>query len=394
MIVTADVVVIGGGVMGTSSAFQLAQRGLKVILVEKTYLAGGTTGKSSAIIRQHYSNEITARMALHSLRVFQNFSEVVGGEAGFRPVGFIVLAAAHQRAGLEANVTLQRGLSINTGMLSPEELREMAPGLSDPESVVAAYEPEGGYADPTLTVNAFGQAARRLGADLWLGVEVTGLHLENGRVNRVSTTRGDIAAGAVVNTAGPWAARVARLAGVDMPIQPCRVQVSFFEPPPDQNPAPYVFADFPNAIYFRPETGGHTLVGSLDPDEAAHHADPDHYNEQVDFEFVMESGTHLARRFVCMERGRSRKGYAAIYDVTPDWHPVIDETPPGSRIFTAAGHSGHGFKLAPAVGLMVADLVTGDKTDSAPALDPAMFRLDRFARGQLVRGRYEYSIAG
>ncbi len=195
----------------------------------------------------------------------------------------------------------------------------------------------------------------------------------------------------MVNTAGPWGARVARMAGVDLPIQPCRVQVSFFAPPPDQQPAPFVFADFPNAVYFRPETGGHTLVGSLDPAEANHHADPDRYNEQVDFDFVVDSGTRLARRFACMERGVSHKGYAAIYDVTPDWHPVIDETPPGSGFFTAAGHSGHGFKLAPAVGRMVADLVTGKKTEG---LDPAMFRLARYSSGQSVRGRYEYSIAG
>jgi sarcosine oxidase subunit beta len=145
---TADVVVIGGGIMGTSAAFRLAERGLKVVLVEKSYLAGGSTGKSSAIIRQHYSNELTARMALYSLRVFQNFAEVVGGECGFRPVGFIVLASAAQRAGLEANVALQRGVGIQTRLLSTDELREIASGLAEPEAVSAAYEPEGGYSSP------------------------------------------------------------------------------------------------------------------------------------------------------------------------------------------------------------------------------------------------------
>lgn len=388
---TADVVVIGGGVMGTSAAFRLAQRGLSVVLVEKNFLAGGSSGKSSAIIRQHYSNELTARMALHSLRVFQNFSEVVGGESGFRPIGFVLLASRDQQAGLKANVALQRGLGINTCLLSPEALHEIAPGLAEPESVMAAFEPEGGYADPALTVNAFGEAARRLGADIWLDTEVTGLHLENGRMCRVATTRGEISAGAVVNTAGPWGARIARMAGVVLPIQPCRVQVSFFASPPDERPAPFVVADFANGIYFRPETGGHTLVGSLDPAEADHHADPDRYNEQVDFEFVVDSGSRLSRRFTCMERSLSRKGYAAIYDVTPDWHPIIDETPPGSGFFNAVGHSGHGFKLAPAVGMMVADLVTGNTTEG---LAPAMFRLARYDNGESVRGRYEYSIVG
>lgn len=389
--ITSDVVIIGGGIMGTSAAFRLAERGLKVTLVEKSHLAGGTTGKSSAIVRQHYSNEITARMALSSLRVFQNFSEIVGGECGFRPVGFVVLAAAKDAEGLRANVALQQSIGINTRLLSKEELRELAPGMDDYDSVAAAYEPEGGYADPSLTVSSFGEAARRLGAIIMQETEVIALRMEGDRVCGVVTGKGEISAGAVVNAAGPWGARLARMAGIDLPIQPCRVQVSFFQPPPDDAPAPFVFADFENTVYFRPETGGMTLIGSLDPSEAAHRADPDAYNERVDFEFVEDMGTRLAKRFPCMERSESRGGYAAIYDVTPDWHPVIDEPLPGSRFFVAAGHSGHGFKLGPAVGVMTADLVTGQTTEG---LDPSPFRLARYAENKPVRGRYEYSIAG
>jgi glycine/D-amino acid oxidase-like deaminating enzyme len=215
--------------------------------------------------------------------------------------------------------------------------------------------------------------------------------MNGGRVQGVVTTRGEIGAGVVVNAAGPWAARVARMAGIDLPIQPCRVQVAFFAPPADGRPTPLVFADFPNVTYFRPETGGLTLIGSVDPSEANNHADPDRFNERVDLEFVADMGTRLARRFPAMERGESRGGYAAIYDVTPDWHPVIGEVPPGSGFFVAAGHSGHGFKLGPAVGVMVADLVTGQKTEG---LDPSLFRFSRFREGKPVRGRYEYSIAG
>lgn len=387
----ADVVIVGGGIMGASATFQLARRGLKVTLVERTFLAGGTTGKSSAIVRQHYSNEATARMALYSLRVFQNFVEIVGGECGFTQTGFVVLASVDQREGLEANVALQRGVGIDTRVISTEELREIAPDIADPESVVAAYEPESGYADPSATVNSLGAAARRHGATIMQDTEVTGVLMDGGRVRGVATTRGEIGAGAVVNTAGPWAGRVAHTAGIDLPIQPCRVQVAFFAPPPDGRPAPLVFADFPNVTYFRPETGGLTLIGSVDPSEANNHADPDRFNERVDLEFVADMGTRLARRFPTMERGESRGGYAAIYDVTPDWHPVIDEAPPGSGFFVAAGHSGHGFKLGPAVGVMVADLVTGQKTEG---LDPSLFRFSRFTEGKPVRGRYEYSIAG
>ncbi len=388
---TADVVVIGGGVMGASTAFRLAERGLKVTLVEKSFLAGGSTGKSSAIVRQHYSNEVTARMALFALRIFQNFSEIVGGESGYTPVGFVVIASSKEREGIAANVALQKRVGINTRLLSPEELREVAPGMAEPELVVAAYEPEGGYADPTLTVTSFSEAAKRKGATILQETEVIDIKMEGGRVKGVVTNRGEIAAGAVVNTAGPWGARVARMVGIDLPITPCRVQISLFEPPPNEKPAPHVFADFPNVTYFRPETGGLTLVGSIDPVEANDHADPDSYNERVDFEFVADSGMKLARRFPCMERGASRGGFSGIYDVTPDWHPVIDEAPAGSGFFVAAGHSGHGFKLSPAVGVMVADLVTGQRTEG---LDPTLFRFARYAEGKPVRGRYEYSISG
>ena len=388
---TTDVVIIGGGIMGTSTAFRLAERGLKVTLVEKSYLASGTTGKSSAIVRQHYSNEITARMALYSLRIFQNFADIVGGDCDFRPVGFVALAAAKDAEGLRANVVLQQSVGINTRLLSPEELCEIAPGMADGDSVAAAYEPEGGYADAPATTNAFGEAARRLGAIILQETEVIGIKLESGRVQSVVTNRGEISARAVVNTAGPWGARLARMAGIDLPIQPCRVQVSLFTPPPDGSLAPHVFADFPNVTYFRPETGGMTLIGSLDPSEADHRADPDAYNERIDFEFVVDMGTRLAKRYPCMERGDSRGGYAAIYDVTPDWHPVIDEPLPGSGFFVAAGHSGHGFKLSPAVGVMVADLVTGQTT---AGLDPSPFCLARYTENKPVRGRYEYSIAG
>jgi glycine/D-amino acid oxidase-like deaminating enzyme len=181
------------------------------------------------------------------------------------------------------------------------------------------------------------------------------------------------------------------MAGIDLPIQPCRVQVALFAPPPDDQPAPYVFIDFPNGTYLRPETGGLVLAGSVDPIEATFHADPDQYNERVDFDFVSDTGARLARRFPSIERSESRGGYAGVYDVTPDWHPVIDEAPPGSGFFIAAGHSGHGFKLGPAVGVMVADLVTGQQT---AGLAPAPFRLSRYAEGALIRGQYEYSIAG
>jgi sarcosine oxidase subunit beta len=386
-----DVIVIGGGIMGTSSAFQLAERGLKVALLEKKSIGEGPSGQSSAIIRQHYSNELTARMALHSLRVFQSFDEQVGGECGFKHTGFVVLVEDKDRAGLEANIALQRQVGINTELLQPESLREIVPAMATIDLVAAAYEPESGYADPYLTVNAYAQAARRRGASVFPDTEVTAIRFQGDRAEGVDTRQGRFDAPVILNTSGSWGAQVARMAGVEVPINACRVQVAFFRRPPGHEAEHPVVGDFVNAVYFRPETGQLTLVGLIDPEEANAVVDPDNYNERLDADFVLEVGERLVRRYPAMELGQSTGGFASLYAITPDWHPIIDEVPAGSGFFVCAGFSGHGFKLGPAVGVMVADLLTGEST---PRFDPRLFRFSRFEEGDLVRGQYEYSIVG
>lgn len=390
---TFDAIIIGAGIMGCSTAFQLAQRGLKVAVLEKGNVGAGSTGKSSAIIRQHYSNELTARMALYSLRVFQNFDAAVGGRAacGFTRTGFVALVAAKDRAGLEANVALQQRVGIRTELLSPESLRELMPGVETGDLVAAAYEAESGYADPYLTVNAYAQAARRHGAKIFLETEVTGIRFSGGRVVGVDTPAGPFDAPLVLNCAGPWGARVAKMAGLEAPINSCRVQVAFFRRPAGYEAAHPVVADFIRATYFRAETGQLTLVGLVDPAEADAVVDPDNYNEQLDRDFVLDIGERLVGRYPPMERSQSTGGYAALYAITPDWHPIVDEAPAGSGCYICAGFSGHGFKLGPAVGLMAADLLTGA---SQPEFDAHLFRFSRYAENEPVRGQYEYSIAG
>ena len=388
---TFDAIIIGAGIMGCSAAFQLAQRGLKVAVLEKENIGAGSTGKSSAIIRQHYSNELTARMALCSLRAFQNFDEQVGGESGFTKTGFVAVVAAKDHPGLEANVALQRRVGIQTELLSPEALREIMPGLETTDLVAAAYEPESGYADPNLTVNAYANAARRLGAKILLDTEAIGLRFAGDKVVGVDTPGEKFDAPRVLNCAGPWGAHVAKMAGIEAPINACRVQVAFFRRPSGHEAPHPVVVDFIHASYFRSETGGLTLVGLVDPAESNAIVNPDNYNEQISSGFVLDVGERLVRRYPAMERSQSTGGYAALYAVTPDWHPVVDELPAGSGFFTCAGFSGHGFKLGPAVGVMVADLITGE---SKPEFDPHLFRLNRYTENDPVRGQYEYSIAG
>ncbi len=388
---TFDAVVIGGGIMGCATAFELAKRGATVAIVEKRALASGSTGRSSAIVRQHYSNETTARMALHALGVFRDFEERVGGGCGFVPCGFLVLVPESDRAGLEANVALQREVGIDTRVLSTEELREVLPDAASADLVAAAWEPGSGYADPHRTATSFAEAAKRLGASLFLGHEVTGIRFAAGKVVGVDTPHERLDAPIVVNCAGPWGARVAALAGLDVPVSACRAQVAIFgRPEGHRGPHPVVL-DFAHASYFRPETGDLMLVGLIDPAEAEDVVDPDDYPEHSDGSFDLDVGQRWIARCPAMETASARRGYAGLYAVTPDWHPVIDEVPAGSGHFLCTGFSGHGFKLGPAVGLLTADLVTGEPS---PTFDPRMFRLSRFAEGDPVRGRYAYSITG
>lgn len=388
---TFDVIIIGGGIMGCCSAYELARRGLSVGVIDKGTIGEGPTGKSSAIIRQHYSNELTARMALYSLRVFQNFEERVGGVCGFTETGFLVLVDAKDRQGLEANIALQQSLGIQTEILEDDALGEIMPDIFTGDLLAVAYEPESGYADPYLTVNAYANAARREGARIIQNTRVIGIDFSRGLVTGVQTQEGFFSSPIVINCCGAWGAQVAAMAGLQVPINSCRVEVAFFRRPKGHERPHPVVADFINATYFRSETGGQTLVGLIDPSEAEAIVDPDDFREYMDDAFLLEVGNRLVNRYPAMDQSMSTGGYASLYAITPDWHPIIDEALPGSGFYICSGFSGHGFKLGPAVGMIVAEMITGA---SAPHFDPRLFRISRFDEGDPVSGGYEYSIVG
>ena len=387
---TSDVIIVGAGLIGCATAFHLAQRGVKVTVLEKSTIGAGGTGRSSAIVRQHYSNELTARMALHGLHVFQDFDERVGGSCDFRNTGWVTIAAATDLSGMMANVELLQSYGIKTEIISVEDLAIMVPGLDTGDSAAVVYEPESGYADPHLTLMGYADAARRHGATIVQGTTVTGVRFEGDKVVGVDTDGDQYDAPIVINCAGPWGAQVAAMAGVTAPITCSRVQVAVFRRPAEYTAHPVVM-DFVNGIYLRPETGNISLVGSIDPAEADDVVDPDDFAEHATTEFLLEMGEQFIKRYPPMDSAECLDGYASIYSITPDWHPIIDEVPEGSGSYICSGFSGHGFKLAPAVGLMTADLIT---KESDPEFSTHMFRYGRFAEGDLVRGQYEYSIAG
>ena len=383
---TAEVVSIGGGVTGASTAFHLTRRGVRnVTLVDKGTIASGGTGRSSACVRQHYSTAETCRMIRYSLDFFLNFAERVdGASCGFRHTGYLLGVDDKMRAPMEASVALQRATGIDTRLVSPVEMRELEPRLRTEDLVAGCYEPGSGYCNPVETAQGFARAARAAGARILEDTAVSGLLLDGDRVRGVRTSAGEILAPVVLNAAGLWSAPVAAMAGVALPIHVCRHKINIVSwPEADRRPHPMVY-DFVTNIYTRPELGEHILVGGLDAEESRDAADPDAYKEGVSLDESTDALARVSHRFPVLGNGHIARGYAGCFDVTPDWHPILDRVGP-EGYHVAAGFSGHGFKLSPAVGNMVATLIV-DGPGGHP--DLPTFRLSRFAEGKPIRGTY------
>ncbi len=387
---TSDVVIIGGGINGVALAHTLAGRGISVAVLERNAIASGPTGRSCGVIRQHYSHEVTARLALESLATFENFAETVGGDCDFRQTGFIMAVGPDREDGLRNNVSLQQRVGIDTRLISAQEVREMVPGMNTDGIALAAYEPRSGYADAHATSMSYAASARGLGADIHTGVEVERLLVGGGRVVGVETTSGErFGADSVVIAAGPWSPGLARMCGLELPIRPHRVQIGVFEAAPGHEPR-HIFIDTALGMYHRPESGSMMLVGSVETAEAdGTIPGPDNYAETADPERMEAYVERLLQRFPPMRDGRFHSGYASLYDVTPDWQPIVDAVPGTDGLFCVAGSSGHGFKLAPAVAEMAANLVT-------LCADPEpLFSFGRFGANETAPGSYpEHNILG
>jgi sarcosine oxidase subunit beta len=389
---TTDFIVVGGGITGTSAAYQLARRGYRVTLLEKRYLAAGGTGRTVGLVRQHYSNETTARMALRSLQVWRDFDQVVGGDVGWMQTGALFIVGPHDLEGLKANIALQKQVGIHVEYLDAQAVHTLAPYLNVDDIGGAAYEPDSGCADGAMAANAYATRAQAFGATILQDVEVTAICSDGARITGVETTQGDYSAPVVINAAGPWGARLALGLGYNTPVEVSRHQVAAFQRPESLATPQHPFiGDFVQGFYLRPETGRLTLSGSLEVSEAVNKVDPDHFAETVDMEFNLDMAERTEHRVPAMCDAEIRKGWAGLYDVTPDWHPIIGRMPGLEGFICAFGWSGSGFKMGPVVGEMIADLATGDRQCS---IDPHLFRFERFAAGDLVTGRYSYSIMG
>jgi glycine/D-amino acid oxidase-like deaminating enzyme len=382
---TADIVVIGAGINGASTAYNLAKRGAKrVLLLERYVVASGGTGKSAAVIRQHYSNPELVRMVRRSVEVFAHFDQAIGGDCGFVPCGWAFLVPPYASEGFAHNLEMQRGLGVDTREITREDLLEIEPRLRLDGVDRIAYEPGSGYADPHATTCAYVARFRDLGGEVRQMTAVSGLIVEGGAVRGVRTATGDISAGAVVDAAGPWAHHVARWAGVDLPIRVTREEEIVFETAMAGGPPRLVFSDMAEAIYYRPDGRTRTLLGRGYPKEYEY-VDPDHFREEVDHSFLEEASERLIRRLPAFERALMVRAYTGLYDVTPDWHPVLGRVDGLDGFYLCAGFSGHGFKIGPAVGEVMAEEILDG---AARSVDIARLRFDRFATNALLGAAY------
>jgi sarcosine oxidase, subunit beta len=377
----ASVVVVGGGVMGCSIAFHLAERGVDVLVLERGTVCSGMTARSGALVRMHYTNQPEARMALTGLNYFRDWRERVGGWCGFTVTGFVTLVGPDDAERLRRNVAMLRGIGVETEVVEPADLAAEHPELDLRSVGLAAVEPGSGYADPVATTFAFASRAVDLGARIRQGVGVRAIWTAGGRVIGLDTSEGEIGADAVVLACGPWVDPLARTAGFDLGITPERSQLAFFRRPEAARRHPMVI-DGVLGTYFRPHGGELSLIGV----EAGHRIDPGAIEREVegyDRGAVAPALERVARRVPSFAGADFVRGHRGIYDTSPDARAVLDRAPGVEGLYLAGGFSGTGFKKSPAVGACMAELIAEGR---ASTVDITPFRLSRFAEGQPIRG--------
>ena len=381
---SADVIIIGGGIHGASTAFHLAERGVKALVIEKNTLASAATGRSSGLVRMHYDLEPEARLAWESFQYFRNWAERVGGDSGFTRTGFIQLVPQKHIEQLKANVTMHQQIGIPSLLVARDDLQRLAPLFNFEDVEMAAYEPESGYADPSATTTSMMDAAKRKGARLLQGCIVTGIISKAGKIQGVQTSDGPFFAPIIINAAGPWAAEVAQMAEVDLPITTWRHDTMFINRPKEMSPSHPTVIDNANSMYFRPETGGLTLVGLEDGNPLGE--SPDGYTDRAQPGFVDRAIDRICLRVPIMEQASLHSAHGGYDGITPDQRAIIGQMGP-EGFYLQCGFSGTGFKIGPAVGACVAELIVDGE---AKTVDISPFAPHRFERGNLLKGQHAY----
>ncbi len=377
----AEVVIIGGGVMGASTAYHLLQAGARdVLLLEREpYFGQGATGRCAGGVRYQFATEVNIRLSQASLPMLERFKEELGRDSGYRPCGYLfVLTREQDLPAFRQNVALQHRLGVETEWLAGDEVRARLPLMRFEDALAGTFHAKDGLADPNSVVMGYIQRARELGGRALTEVEVTGIEVRGGRIRAVLTNQGRVACDHIINAAGPWAGLLGEMAGVSIPITPIRRQMVTTTPLPEvPQDFPFVI-DFAQSLYFHREGEG-ILTGMSNPSQAPG------FDQSVDEAWELVALEAAMRRMPLLEKAGKLAAWAGLYEVTPDAHPIFGPTPL-EGFWLVAGFSGHGFMHGPVAGKIMAEylLEGGPKTVDVSTLD-----LARFEEGRLIR---EYNV--
>jgi sarcosine oxidase subunit beta len=378
---TANIIIIGGGVMGASTAYHLALKGVKgILLLEKEPFFGqGATGRCAGGVRYQFSTEANIRLSLASLPMLERFEEEIDQQIDYRKCGYLIMLTKQEEIDIfEANMLLQHKLGVETEWWTGDQVRDRLPMMRLEDVIAGTFNSRDGLVDPNSVVMGYIKAANRLGVQTLTGIEVAGILTLAEQVTGVVTSNGNVSAPVIVNTAGPWAGQVARLAGVEIPLIPLRRQMLTTTPlseiPPD---FPFVI-DFAQSLYFHREGEG-VLTGMSNPNEKPG------FEQEVDLDWELvhlEAATH---RLPALENAGLVSHWAGLYEVTPDAHPIFGHTPI-EGFYICTGYSGHGFMHGPVAGLLMSEIILIGKSLT---VDVSMLDLARFAEGRLIQ---EYNV--
>jgi sarcosine oxidase subunit beta len=375
---TADAVIAGGGVVGCSLAYQLARRGLDVVLLEREELGSQSTARCAGGVRQQFSSETNVRLQRLAVQQLLAFHEETGGHADFRQIGYLfLLTRPEHETDFRSLLCTWHGLGLTEARwVDAAEARELVPVLAVDDVLGGTFCPSDGLAGPADVTAGYAAAARRHGARLREHVAVTGIDVRDGRVRAVRAAGGDVATPIVFDCAGAWSAEIGRMAGVDVPVRPFRRHVLVTDAFPDVPRSTPMTVDFATSLYFHPEGDG-VLIGMSDRQE------PSMLRTDVNWDFLERMVETAARRAPALERAGVHTAWAGLYESTPDHQAILGPVGEVEGFWCACGFSGHGFMQAPAVGLVLAQLLLDGRSE----VDVSRFGHDRFARGELVAER-------
>jgi sarcosine oxidase, subunit beta len=382
---TADIVILGAGVMGASIAFQLAERKAgMIVVIDKDHVGRGGSGRSSALVRMHYSFPPEVELALRSLHMFQNWREMVGAPGDFRKTGFVRIVHPNETERLKRNIEMQRKLGVNVSLIDQRELHALEPDWTVEDVDLAAYEPDSGYGDGAGVAGDFLTAARDRGVSYLSRTQARSFVVEGGRIQGVDTERGTIWSPTVIVATGPWTRSLLESVSCDLPIECEYHQVAILRNPQDLKGGGCACIDSATATYFRSDAHDKFLVGDF---YGKRPTDPDNFPQRAADESLEQIMERASRRVPKLAQAELMRGVTGVYDMTPDSRPLLGQLPEIRGLYLCAGFSGMGFKISPAIGLVMSELVVDGKSQT---VDISAFRPERFRENNPIKAEYEY----